>query len=64
VLDRRWSRWWKANRPDAEVRASIERTRAGYRQERDSADEIAEVLGDVLEELGRALWRDFKEEVG
>jgi hypothetical protein len=64
VLDRRWSRWWKQNRPDAEIRASIERTRVGYHQKRVSAGEIAEVVGDVLEELGRALWREVKEEAG
>jgi hypothetical protein len=56
VIDRAWERWWKENRPDADLRASFQGTQARYRQRRDSATEIAQALGDVLAEVGRAFF--------
>lgn len=46
-IDRSLERWWHENNPFADVRRSVERARAGYDRKRDTATDVAIVLGAI-----------------
>jgi hypothetical protein len=52
--DRTYRRWLKESHPLKEHRARLDRLKTGYRARRTSLTEVAQFVGDVLEEVARA----------
>jgi len=46
-IDRSLERWWHENNPFADARRSVERVRADYHRKRDTATDVAIVVGAI-----------------
>jgi hypothetical protein len=53
--ERTYRRWLKENHPLADTRARLEGVKTGYRRRRANLTEVAQLIGDILDEIGLAM---------